>query len=78
MFANLFSKNLRGHCYENIYDKKMCILLLLGLALTLFLNFGAVFASNGNRCLNEDLDITNNLCEQNCSTFSIRKQLVLC
>ena len=40
-------------------------ILLLGLALTLFLNFSASFASNGNPCLNTDLDITNNLCEQN-------------
>ena len=39
-------------------------ILLLGLALTLFLNFSASFASNGNPCLNTDLDIANNLCEQ--------------
>ena len=37
-------------------------ILLLVLVLTLFLSFGAVFASNGNRCLNDDLDLTNNLC----------------
>ena len=50
-------------------------LLLLGLALTLFLNFGAVFASNGNLCLNEDLDITNNLCEQNARHLVLENNL---
>ena len=50
-------------------------ILLLGLALTLFLNFGAVFASNGNRCLNEDLDITNNLCEQNARHLALENNL---
>ena len=50
-------------------------ILLLGLALTLFLNFGAVFASNGNPCLNEDLDITNNLCEQNARHLALENNL---
>ena len=50
-------------------------ILLLGLALTLFLNFGAVFASNGNLCLNEDLDITNNLCEQNARHLALENNL---
>ena len=50
-------------------------ILLLGLALTLCLNFGAVFASNGNRCLNEDLDITNNLCEQNARHLALENIL---
>ena len=50
-------------------------ILLLGLALTLFLNFGAVFASNGNPCLNEDLDITNNLCEQNARHLVLENNL---
>lgn len=50
-------------------------ILLLGLALTLFLNFGAAFASNGNRCLNEDLDITNNLCEQNARHLALENNL---
>ena len=50
-------------------------ILLLGLALTLFLNLGAVFASNGNRCLNEDLDITNNLCEQNARHLALENNL---
>ena len=50
-------------------------ILLLGLALTLFLNFGAVFASNGNRCLNEDLDITNNLCEQSARHLALENNL---
>ena len=38
--------------------------LLVSIALTIFLNFSAVFASNANYCLKEDLDTTNNLCEQ--------------
>ena len=50
-------------------------ILLLGLALTLFLNFGAVFASNGNPCLNEDVDITNNLCEQNARHLALENNL---
>lgn len=50
-------------------------ILLLGLALTLFLNFGAVFASNGNLCLNEDLDITNNLCEQSARHLALENNL---
>ena len=54
---------------KNVY------ILLLGLALTLFLNFGAAFASNGNRCLNEDLDITNNLCEQNARHLPLENNL---
>ena len=48
---------------------------LWGLALTLFLNFGAAFASNGIRCLNEDLDITNNLCEQNARHLALENNL---
>jgi hypothetical protein len=50
-------------------------ILLLGLALILFLNFGAVFASNGNRCLNEDIDNTNNLCEQNARHLALENNL---
>ena len=50
-------------------------ILLWGLALTLFLNFGAAFASNGNRCLNEGLDITNNLCEQNARHLALENNL---
>ena len=50
-------------------------ILLWGLALTLFLNFGVAFASNGNRCLNEDLDITNNLCEQNARQLALENNL---
>ena len=50
-------------------------ILLLSLALTLFLNFGAVFASNGNLCLNEDVDITNNLCEQNARHLALENNL---
>ena len=59
----------------NISTIKNVHILLLGLALTLFLNLGAVFASNGNRCLNEDLDITNNLCEQNARHLALENNL---
>ena len=54
---------------KNVY------ILLLGLALTLFLNFSAAFASNGNPCLNEDVDITNNLCEQNARHLALENNL---
>lgn len=50
-------------------------ILLLGIALTLFLNFGVVFASNGNPCLKEGLDITNNLCEQNARQLALENTL---
>ena len=50
-------------------------ILLLGLALTLFLNFSTSFASNGNPCLNTDLDITNNLCEQNARHLVLENNL---
>jgi hypothetical protein len=50
-------------------------ILLSGFTLTLFLTYGAVFASNGNRCLNEDLDITNNLCEQNARHLALENNL---
>ena len=50
-------------------------ILLLGLALTLCLNFVAVFASNENRCLKEDLHITNNLCEQNARHMALENNL---
>ena len=50
-------------------------ILLLGFALTLFLNFSASFASNENPCLNTDLDITNNLCEQNARHLVLESNL---
>jgi hypothetical protein len=50
-------------------------LLLASIALTLFFNFGAVFASNGNRCINEDVDLTNNLCEQNSRHLALENNL---
>ena len=58
-----------------ISTKKNVHFLLLSFALTLFLNFGAAFASNGIRCLNEDLDITNNLCEQNARHLALENNL---
>ena len=50
-------------------------LLLASIALTLFFNLGAVFASNGNRCINEDVDLTNNLCEQNSRHLALENNL---
>ena len=35
------------------------------LTLTLFASISVVFASNESNCLNRNLDLTNNLCEQN-------------
>ena len=58
-----------------ISSTKNVQILLLGLALTLFLNFSASFASNGNPCLNTDLDITNNLCEQNARHLALESNL---
>ena len=50
-------------------------ILLVSIVLTLFLNFNAVFASNGNHCLKEDLDITNNLCEQSARHLALENNL---
>ena len=49
--------------------------LLVSIALTIFLNFSAVFASNANYCLKEDLDITNNLCEQSARHLALENNL---
>ena len=50
-------------------------ILLVSIVLTLFLNFNAVFASNGNHCFKEDLDITNNLCEQSARHLALENNL---
>ena len=50
-------------------------ILFVSIALTIFLNFSAVFASNGNHCLKEDLDITNNLCEQSARHLALENNL---
>ena len=50
-------------------------ILLVSIVLILFLNFNAVFASNGNHCLKEDLDITNNLCEQSARHLALENNL---
>ena len=49
--------------------------LLVSIALTIFLNFSAVFASNANYCLKEDLDVTNNLCEQSARHLALENNL---
>ncbi len=38
---------------------------IISLALALFTSISVVFASNYNNCLNQNLDLTNNLCAQN-------------
>ena len=38
---------------------------IISLALGLFTSISIVFASNESNCLNRNLDLTNNLCEQN-------------
>ena len=38
---------------------------IISLALALFTSISVVFASNDSDCLNQNLDLTNNLCEQN-------------
>ena len=38
---------------------------IISLALALFTSISVVFASNDSNCLNQNLDLTNNLCEQN-------------
>ena len=50
-------------------------ILLVSIALTIFLNFSAVFASNANYCLKEDLDTTNNLCEQSARHLALENNL---
>ena len=50
-------------------------ILLVSIVLTIFLNFGAVFASNANYCLKADLDVTNNLCEQSARHLALENNL---
>tara|TARA_B100000674_G_C37721760_1_gene860129 strand:- start:144 stop:749 length:606 start_codon:yes stop_codon:yes gene_type:complete len=50
-------------------------ILLVSIALALVFNFGSVFASNGDNCLKESLDITNNLCEQNARHLALEDNL---
>lgn len=50
-------------------------ILLVSIVLTIFLNFGAVFASNANYCLKADLDATNNLCEQSARHLALENNL---
>ena len=38
---------------------------IIYLTLALFVSISVVFASNESNCLNQNLDLTNNLCEQN-------------
>ena len=38
---------------------------IISLALALFTSISVVFASNDSNCLNQNLDLTNNLCAQN-------------
>ena len=58
-----------------IFPIKSVHILLVSIVLTLFLNFNAVFANNGNHCLKEDLDITNNLCEQSARHLALENNL---
>jgi hypothetical protein len=71
---SLISKFCEGLVMKISTIKKVHI-LLVSIALTLFLNFSAVFASNGNHCLKEGLDITNNLCEQNARHLALENNL---
>tara|TARA_Y100001954_G_scaffold225745_1_gene266731 strand:- start:592 stop:1197 length:606 start_codon:yes stop_codon:yes gene_type:complete len=50
-------------------------IILVSIALALVFNFGSVFASNGDNCLKESLDITNNLCEQNARHLALEDNL---
>ena len=38
---------------------------IIYLTLALFASISVAFASNESNCLNQNLDLTNNLCEQN-------------
>ena len=44
---------------------KSAQIFVISLALYLFTSISVVFASNESNCLNQNLDLTNNLCEQN-------------
>ena len=47
------------------------------LALSLFTSISVVFASNESNCLNRNLDLTNNLCEQNARHVILKNNLSL-
>ena len=45
---------------------------IISIALALFTSISVVFASNDSDCLNQNLDLTNNLCEQNARHIMLR------
>ena len=48
---------------------------IISLALALFTGISVVFASNDSICLNQNLDLTNNLCEQNARHLELENNL---
>ena len=48
---------------------------IISLALAIFTSISLVFASNDSDCLNQNLDLTNNLCEQNARQLALENNL---
>tara|TARA_B100001079_G_C16082652_1_gene370526 strand:- start:12 stop:617 length:606 start_codon:yes stop_codon:yes gene_type:complete len=48
---------------------------IISLALAIFTSISLVFASNDSDCLNQNLDLTNNLCEQNARHLALENNL---
>jgi len=50
---------------------------IISLTLALFASISVVFASNDSNCLNQNLDLTNNLCAQNARHIMLNNNLSL-
>jgi len=50
---------------------------IIYLTIALFVSISVVFASNDSNCLNQNLDLTNNLCEQNARHIMLKNNLSL-
>ena len=76
----LFGTLVANFCKENgnefLIMKRSAIkstqISIIYLTLALFVSISVVFASNESNCLNQDLDLTNNLCEQNARHLMLR------
>ena len=65
LFAKFFKENGNEVLIMKMSAIKSAKISVMYLTLALFASISIVFASNESNCLNHNLDLTNNLCEQN-------------
>ena len=65
LFAKFFKENGNEVLKMKMSAIKSAQISVVYLTLALFASISIVFASNESNCLNHNLDLTNNLCEQN-------------